>query len=114
MSSRGYGIAALQNSERAPDDATRFRDGVMRLFDRPGVSRPDDAWGALAAWAWGASRAMDYFETDPRVEKIGAGQRPLDFPSLVGAYSGPEPWVREHLAPLLAMTSNATYYRHIA
>src|SRR5690625_4266967 len=30
--------------------------------------RPGDAWGALAAWGWGASRAMDYFEMDERID----------------------------------------------
>src|SRR5690606_30080511 len=30
--------------------------------------RPDDACAALAAWGWGASRCMDYFETDGDVE----------------------------------------------
>jgi hypothetical protein len=66
---RGYGAAALQVAELAPDDAARFRDGAIRLFEgavaRP---RPANAWGALAAWAWGASRAMDYLETDPGVD----------------------------------------------
>ena len=80
---RGYGIAALQNSDLAPDDKDRFREGAIRLFDgsvtgpstRAGESarsgqgpRPGNAWGALAAWAWGASRAMDYFETDRGVD----------------------------------------------
>ena len=65
---RGYGIAAIQNNEVAPDDKARFREGAMRLFeaDVPG-ERPGSAWGALAAWAWGASRAMDYLATDSRV-----------------------------------------------
>lgn len=66
---RGYGIAAIQNNELAPDNAERFREGVIRLFEGDGSGpRTPDAWAALAAWAWGASRAMDYFETDPRVD----------------------------------------------
>lgn len=66
---RGYGIAALQVADLAPDDPQRFREGAIRLFEGEGTgSRPDDAWGALAAWAWGASRVMDYLETDPRVD----------------------------------------------
>jgi len=66
---RGYGIAALQVSDLAPDDKDRFRDGAIRLFEGSGPEpRPRHAWAALAAWAWGASRAMDYFETDRRVD----------------------------------------------
>jgi hypothetical protein len=67
--SRGYGIAALQVSELAPDDKDNFADGVVRLFEGAAtVPRPANAWGALAAWGWGASRAMDYFETDARID----------------------------------------------
>jgi hypothetical protein len=65
---RGYGIAALQYGDLAPDDKDRFKDGAIRLFEGEAASRSPHAWGALAAWAWGASRAMDYFETDPRVD----------------------------------------------
>jgi hypothetical protein len=65
---RGYGIAALQYGDLAPDDKDHFKDGVIRLFEGDAATRSPHAWGALAAWAWGASRAMDYFETDPRVD----------------------------------------------
>ena len=41
---------------------------MIRLFENGTAPRPDTAWAALGAWAWGASRAMDYFETDPRVD----------------------------------------------
>ncbi len=68
MIARGYGIAALQVGELAPDDKDKFRDGIMAVLDDPARPRPADAWGALAAWAWGASRAMDYFETDARID----------------------------------------------
>lgn len=66
---RGYGIAALQNAELAPDDARTFREGVMRLFEGTAQKqRAPDAWGAIAAWGWGASRALDYLETDARID----------------------------------------------
>jgi hypothetical protein len=66
---RGYGIAALQVGELAPDDAKRFREGVITLFEGSGAgARQADAWGALAAWGWGASRAMDYFQSNPRID----------------------------------------------
>ncbi len=65
---RGYGIAAFHYAELAPDDAKTSRDGVIEFFDEAGGSTKY-TWAALAAWAWGASRTMDYFETDPRVDK---------------------------------------------
>ena len=64
---RGYGIAAFHYAELAPDDAKTFREGVMKFYDESGSTQY--TWGALAAWGWGASRAMDYFETDPRVDR---------------------------------------------
>jgi hypothetical protein len=67
---RGYGIAAIQNNELAPDDTERFHEGVIYLFEGEAATdqRPPDAWMALAAWGWGASRALDYFETDPVID----------------------------------------------
>lgn len=67
--SKGFGIAAVQVGELAPDDKVRYRDGVIKLFEGTTEgSRPANAWGALAAWAWGASRAMDYFVGDPGID----------------------------------------------
>lgn len=66
---RGYAIAALQVGDLSPDDNAKFRDGVISLFEGTTTGpRPGDAWAGLAAWGWGASRAMDYFETDPRID----------------------------------------------
>ena len=61
----GYGIAAFFNGNVAPDKKDSFNEGIHALLD--GGKRPPDAWGTLAAWAWGASRCMDYFETDKDV-----------------------------------------------
>jgi hypothetical protein len=63
---RGYGIAAFHYAQLAPDNAQRYRDGIIGFYDQAGGQAY--TWRALAAWAWGASRAMDYFETDRRVD----------------------------------------------
>jgi hypothetical protein len=65
--SRGYGIAAFYNADVDPDKADGFKDGIHGLLDAG--ERPPDAWGTIAAWAWGASRCMDYFETDKDVAR---------------------------------------------
>jgi hypothetical protein len=59
---RGYAIAAFHNGDVDPDQHDGFQNGIHALLDTP--PRPPDAWGTIAAWAWGASRVMDYFETD--------------------------------------------------
>jgi hypothetical protein len=64
---RGYGIAVFSNSDVDPDNFDDFKNGIHGLLDN-GV-RPPDAWGSIAAWAWGASRCMDYFETDKNINK---------------------------------------------
>ena len=68
---RGYGIAAIQNNDLSPDDTERFHEGIIRLFegDTEVDERPADALMTLAAWGWGASRVMDYFETDPDIDQ---------------------------------------------
>ena len=65
---RGYGVAIVDRTGLAADDATTYRDGVIGACSGPD-QLPDDAWRAIAAWAWGASRVMDYLETDPAVDK---------------------------------------------
>jgi len=64
---RGYGIAVFYNSDVDPDNFDDFKNGIHGVLDR-GERKPD-SWGTLAAWAWGASRCMDYFETDKDVDK---------------------------------------------
>ncbi len=64
---RGYGIAVYPNADVDPDKFDDFKNGIHSILDR-GIRQPD-AWGTIAAWAWGASRCMDYFETDQSVDK---------------------------------------------
>lgn len=61
---RGYGIAAIQVNEVARDKKDEFRTGVIRLMEGDVAQRPNDAWKTISAWAWGASRALDYLLTD--------------------------------------------------
>ena len=67
---RGYGIAAIQNDDLAPDNKVHYSEGVIKLFEgeKSTTERDRDAWMALAAWGWGASRVMDYFETVPNID----------------------------------------------
>lgn len=66
---RGMGVAEIQSGELAPDHPERYRNGVIGLFEeQDSAARPDHAWGAIAAWAWGARRALDYLQTDPAVD----------------------------------------------
>lgn len=65
---RGYGIATLEASDIAPDDAERYDTGVLGWFEPEPSRRAADAGRAIAAWAWGLSRAQDYFETDPAID----------------------------------------------
>ena len=49
------------------DNGAGLRKGIIGLVNK-GQPRKTDDWGALRAWAWGADRAMDYFETDKNVD----------------------------------------------
>ncbi|MCA8987855.1 MAG: acetylxylan esterase [Planctomycetaceae bacterium] len=64
---RGYAAVAFHNADFDPDNYDEFKDGVHGLYDGP-QPRAEDAWGTIAAWAWGASRVLDYLETDTRID----------------------------------------------
>ncbi|MFO0948337.1 MAG: acetylxylan esterase [Planctomycetota bacterium] len=66
---RGYAIGTLDAKDFCPDDAKRFRDGVLsHLYPgRSGAPAAEEP-GAIATWAWGLSRALDYLETDKDID----------------------------------------------
>lgn len=70
---RGYVAASFHNSDLDPDKYDGFKDGVHGMFDPKDSKRPPDAWGTIAAWAWGASRVMDYFESDNDIDEEHIG-----------------------------------------
>src|SRR5262245_36467220 len=68
----GWGYASISPSSIQADNGAGLTKGIIGLVNRGEPRKPDD-WGALRAWAWGASRALDYLETDTLVDakKVG-------------------------------------------
>src|SRR5205823_8993749 len=64
---KGWCYASLAPSSVQADNGQGLTQGVIGLVNK-GQPRKLDDWGALRAWAWGASRALDYFETDTSVD----------------------------------------------
>ena len=69
---RGWAFAVMLPYSVQADHGAGLRQGIIGLMNRGGPRRPDD-WGALRAWAWGASRALDYFETEPLTDASRVG-----------------------------------------
>lgn len=69
---RGWGYAVLDPNSVQPDNGAGLTIGIIGLVNK-GQPRKMDDWGALRAWAWGASRALDYLRADSQVDgkKIG-------------------------------------------
>lgn len=63
---KGWGYAIIVPSSYQADWGAGLTRGIIGLVNKGQYRKPDD-WGALRAWAWGASRVMDYFETDKSV-----------------------------------------------
>jgi hypothetical protein len=69
---RGWGFAVITPNSIQADNGAGLTQGIIGLCNKGQPRRLDD-WGALRAWAWGASRALDYFETDGAVDARQVG-----------------------------------------
>jgi hypothetical protein len=69
---QGWGLAILVPSSFQADNGAGLTHGIIGLCNKGQPRKPDD-WGTLRAWAWSASRALDYFETDKDVDAKHVG-----------------------------------------
>ena len=68
----GWGFALLPPTSVQPDNGAGLTKGIIGLVNKGRPRKPDD-WGALRAWAWGASRALDHLETNRAVNAKAVG-----------------------------------------
>ena len=66
----GFAFVTFNNNDCGEDTTLRLPDGswayrTTRFFP----AYPNYDWGLLRAWAWGASRIVDYLVTDPAIDK---------------------------------------------
>jgi hypothetical protein len=79
---KGWGFAEYIPTTVQPDNGEGLAQGIIGLTNHGLTNRGQpraldlrsvDQWGALRAWAWGASRVIDYFETDKSVDAKHVG-----------------------------------------
>ena len=69
---KNWGYAILVPTSFQADNGAGLTQGIIGLCNKGQTRKPDD-WGTLRAWAWGASRALDYFETNKSVDAKHVG-----------------------------------------
>ena len=70
--SRGWGYVNLNVGSVQGDCGAGLQAGIIGLVNK-GQPRKLDDWGGLSAWGWGASRVLDYLETDAAVDASRVG-----------------------------------------
>jgi hypothetical protein len=68
----GWGYAYLDPGSVQADNGAGLTKGIIGLTNKGQPRKPED-WGSLRAWGWGASRALDYFETDSTIDAKRVG-----------------------------------------
>lgn len=61
---RGFAMAAFLTNDVQRDRADQASAGIRGVMGTPAGG---DSWGALAAWAWGASRCLDQLQANLRI-----------------------------------------------
>jgi hypothetical protein len=69
---KGWGYALVNPNSIQADNGGGLTRGIIGLCNKGQPRKPDD-WGSLRAWAWGASRALDYLETNQAVDAKQVG-----------------------------------------
>ena len=69
---KGWGYAILSPTSYQADNGAGLTEGIIGLMNKGQPRRVED-WGTLRAWAWGASKALDYLETDKAVDAKQVG-----------------------------------------
>jgi hypothetical protein len=68
----GWAVAQIDPTAVQADNGAGLTHGVIGLVNKGQPRKPDD-WGALRAWAWGASRVLDYVSHDPDIDAAHVG-----------------------------------------
>ena len=67
---KGFGVATFYYGDVEEDHPDGWKNGIRAALSPGGESSglEDDDWGAISAWSWGLSRALDYLVTNPAVD----------------------------------------------
>lgn len=70
ITARGYAVFVIYLSTIYPDcdHKANYEAGIFTVFSPDRAKRKPSDWASISAWAWSASRVMDYIETDPAID----------------------------------------------
>jgi hypothetical protein len=68
----GWGCVMINPGSIQDDNGAGLTRGIIGLTNLGQPRKPED-WGSLRAWAWGASRGLDFLQTVPQVDARRVG-----------------------------------------